>query len=452
MGGIFFMLQSWRSGARAPADGLANAYTITHGGVRRGSALAPLRGAPDNCDVATRRAAPARETHWSALMDKLTRRDLVKASAGAVAGLAALSAMPERLAAAVHTARRGKQAARIRFAVIGANHGHINGQVSSVTRGGGELVAYYIKEPDLRAAFAKRNPNAKAVDDERAILDDPSIQLVVSASIPDERAPLGVRVMKAGKDFMVDKPGITSMAQLAEARKVQAETKRIYSILFSERLEVPAAVKAGELVKAGAIGTVIQTVGLGPHQIIQRGAPRPEWFWDPARYGGILVDIGSHQFDQFLFFTGSTTGEIVASQVRNVRHPEHPKFQDFGDVMVRGNGGTGYIRMDWFTPNGLSTWGDGRMTILGTDGYIELRKYVDIAGRPGGNHLFIVDQKGTNYIDCKGMETPYGRQLVDDVVNRTETAVPQKHTFLASELSIRAQDQAKQLAPGAHPV
>jgi predicted dehydrogenase len=241
------------------------------------------------------------------------------------------------------------------------------------------------------------------------------------------------------------------MAQLTEARRVQAETKRIYSILFSERLEVPAAVKAGDLVKAGAIGTVIQTVGLGPHRVMQ-GTPRPEWFWDAKRYGGILTDIGSHQFDQFLFFTGSTNAEIVASQVRNVRHPDHPKFEDFGDVMVRGNGGTGYIRMDWFTPDGLSTWGDGRMTILGTDGYIELRKYVDIAGRPGGNHLFLVDGKGMNYVDCKAVETPYGRQLVDDVLNRTETAVPQKHTFLASELSIRAQAQAKVLAPGAHPV
>ena len=385
-------------------------------------------------------------------MDKLTRRDLVKASAGAVAGLAAITALPGRVAAAVHTTRRGTQAPRIRFSVIGANHGHINGQVQSTIRGGGELVSYYIKEPDIRAGFARRFPNAKAVEDERAILDDKSIQLVVSASIPDERAPLGIRVMKAGKDFMVDKPGITTMAQLAEARRVQAETKRIYSILFSERLEVAAAVRAGELVKAGAIGTVIQTVGLGPHRVIQGNAQRPDWFWDPARYGGILTDIGSHQFDQFLYYTGSTSGEIVAAQVRNVRHPEHPKFQDFGDVMVRGNGGTGYIRMDWFTPNGLSTWGDGRMTILGTDGYIELRKYVDIAGRPGGNHLFLVDQKGMNYVDCKGMETPYGRQLVDDVVNRTETAVPQKHTFLASELSIRAQDQAKILKPGEHPV
>jgi len=290
----------------------------------------------------------------------------------------------------------------------------------------------------------------KAVADERAILEDKSIQLVLSSIIPIERAPLGVRVMQHGKDYMSDKPGIITMAQLAEARRVQKETKRIYSILYSERLEVPAAVKAGELVKAGALGTVIQTVGLGPHRTSPK--TRPEWFWDVANYGGILADIGSHQFDQFLFYTGSTSGEIVASQVRNVNHPDHPKFQDFGDVMVRGNGGTGYIRNDWFTPNGLPTWGDGRLTIIGTDGFIELRKYVDIAGRPGGNHLFISDQKGTNYIDCKGIETPYGRQLVDDVVNRTETAMPQEHCFLASELAIRAQDQAKLLKPGSHPV
>ncbi len=383
-------------------------------------------------------------------MDKLTRRDLVKASASAMAGLAAISAMPERLAAAVHTVRRGKQAARIRFAVIGGNHNHIFGQIGAATRGGGEFAAYYIREPDIRAQFARRYPNVKAVADERAILEDNSIQLVLSSIVPIERAPLGVRVMQHGKDYMADKPGIITMAQLAEARRVQKETKRIYSILYSERLEVPAAVKAGELVKAGAIGTVIQTVGLGPHRTSPQ--TRPDWFWDVKYYGGILCDIGSHQFDQFLYFTGSTSGEIVASQVRNVNHPDHPNFQDFGDVMVRGNGGTGYIRNDWFTPDGLSTWGDGRLTVIGTNGYIELRKYVDIAGRPGGNHLFLVDQKGTNYIDCKGIETPYGTQLVDDVVNRTETAMTQAHCFLASELAIRAQDQAKLLKPGAHPV
>jgi predicted dehydrogenase len=376
-------------------------------------------------------------------MQNLTRRAAIKASAIAAAGLAAAGAiLPGNLSAAVHTASRGRRAARLRFGVVGINHSHIYGMVGAVQRGGGELVSYHVREPELAAEFAKRYPQAKQVHDERAVLEDPTIQLVLSSIIPVERAPLGIRVMQAGKDYMSDKPGILTMAQLAEVRRVQAETKRIYSICFSERFEVPAAVRAGELVKAGAIGQVIQTMNIAPHRI--HPPARPDWFWDPARNGGILADIGSHQFDQFLFFTGSTSGEIVASQVRNVRHPEHPEFQDFGDVMVRGNGGTGYIRLDWFTPAGLPTWGDGRLFILGADGYIEARKYVDISGATkGGNLLFLVDQKGMRQIDCSGVELPYGRQLVDDVLHRTETAMPQVHAFLTTELALRAQQQAQ---------
>jgi predicted dehydrogenase len=243
--------------------------------------------------------------------------------------------------------------------------------------------------------------------------------------------------MRAGKDFACDKPGITSLTQLAEVKRVQAETKRIYSIVYSERLESRATVRAGQLVHDGAIGTVVQTVGLGPHRV--HPPDRPEWFWDPNRYGGILCDIGTHQFDQFLFFTRSTSAEVVAAQVRNVRYPERPAFQDFGDALVRGNGGTGYLRVDWFTPAGLPTWGDGRLTILGTDGYIEVRKYVDLTGRPGGDHLFIADAKGVRYVDSRDVELPYGRQLVDDVLGRTETAMSQAHCFLVTELALRAQ-------------
>jgi predicted dehydrogenase len=335
---------------------------------------------------------------------------------------------------------------RLRFAAIGLNHDHINGQVQAVMRGGGDLVSVYAKEPELLAAFTKRFPSAKAARSEREILEDPTIQLVVSASIPAERAPLGLEVMRHGKDFMVDKPGMTTLEQLAEVRRVQAETKRIYSILYSERHENRATVKAGELVKAGAIGDVIQTVGLGPHRMNPK--TRPAWFFQRERYGGILCDIASHQFDQFLFFTGSTQAEIVASQIGNVHHPEYPELEDFGDVMLRGNGGTGYIRVDWFTPDGLSTWGDGRLTILGSNGFIELRKYVDIGGRAGGDHLFIVDQKETKYIDCRDVPLPYGTRLVDDVLNRTETAMPQAHVFLAMELALTAEKNARRIPSG----
>jgi predicted dehydrogenase len=335
------------------------------------------------------------------------------------------------------------RAARIRFSVIGLNHGHINGQTNLTIRGGGELVSFFAKEDDLAADFAKRFPQAKRVRSEKEILEDKTIQLVVSASIANERAPLGVQVMRHGKDYMVDKPGITTLEQLAEVRKVQKETKRIYSICYSERLENRATVKAGELVKAGAIGKVVQTVGLGPHRTSLK--TRPAWFFVKEQYGGILTDIASHQFDQFLFFTGSTKADVVASQVGNVRHPQHPGLEDFGDVMLRGNGGAGYIRVDWFTPDGLATWGDGRLTILGTEGFIEIRKNIDIAGRSGGSHLFLVDQKETRYVDCSQQKLPYGELLVDDVLNRTETAMPQAHCLLAMELAIKAEQNAQRL-------
>jgi predicted dehydrogenase len=350
-------------------------------------------------------------------------------------------------------AARASGEAPVRFGVIGVNHNHIYGMTDQLLEAGGELAVFFAAEPDLAATFAGRYPQARQARGASEILDDEAIALVLSAAIPDERAGVGLAAMRHGKDFLSDKPGFTTLEQLAEARQVQRETGRIYSVCYSERLQNRATVRAGELVKAGAIGRPLQTVGLGPHRLSSNASDRgvrrspaesrPAWFFQHDRYGGILNDIGSHQADQFLFFTGSTTAEVVAAQVGNFAHPDFPEFEDFGDMVLRGDGGAGYVRVDWFTPDGLATWGDGRLTILGTDGYIELRKYIDVAGRPGGNHLFLVDQSETRYIDCKDVDMPFGRQLLDDVRNRTETAMPQAHAFLASELALRAQQQAR---------
>jgi predicted dehydrogenase len=337
----------------------------------------------------------------------------------------------------------------IRFAVCGMSHDHIHGMVGAIQRGGGDLVAAFGEEPDKLAAFAKRYPDVKMVKSEAEILNDPSIQLVLSSAIASQRAPLGVRVMEHGKDFLADKPGITTLEQLAAVRKTIANTKRIYAIMYSERLEVRAAVEAGKLIQSGAIGQVIQTINIAPHQVRQGkgdaggGSGRPEWFWDPDLYGGILCDIGSHQVDQFLYYTGSTEAEVVAAQIANVAHPDRPRFQDFGDMMLRGNRGMGYVRLDWFTPDGLGTWGDGRLFVLGTQGYIELRKYTNVAVAKQGNNLFIVDQKEARYIDCSNLTLPFGPQFVADVVNRTHVAQDQTQCLLAAELSIKAQKNAK---------
>jgi predicted dehydrogenase len=325
--------------------------------------------------------------------------------------------------------------------------------VEAIKRGGGVMVKAWGQEPDLLAAFRKRYPDVPIAATQDEIIHDSSIQLVLSSQIAKERAPLGIRCMQAGKDFLSDKPGITTLEQLSEVRQTIAATGRIYAIMYSERLEVKAAVKAGELVRAGAIGEVIQTINIAPHQIVQRSGGdagsvgsqggRPDWFWNDVQYGGILCDIGSHQVDQFLYYTGSTQAEVVASQVANLRHPDHPHFQDFGDMMLRGNNGFGYVRLDWFTPYGLGTWGDGRLFILGTNGYIEVRKYTNVGTSKQGNHLFIVDQKQARYIDCNNLTLPFGPQFVSDIVNRTHTAQDQTQCLLAAELVIKAQRMAK---------
>lgn len=377
------------------------------------------------------------------------RRKFLRQSLTTAAGLAA-TAIPGNLSGErlnrrlIHYKVEGRPArggaSLIRFSAIGLNHGHIYGQVETVIRGGGELVSFYAKEPELVAAFSKRYPQAKLARSEQEILEDKSIQLVVSAAIPVERAPLGIRVMQHGKDYMSDKPGMTTLQQLAEVKQVQKETKRIYSILYSERMENKASIQAGHLIKEGAIGKVVQTLGTGPHRMNPKS--RPEWFFDKKAYGGIICDIGSHQCEQFLYFTNSKKADVLCAQVGNVHHPQYPGLEDFGDATVRGDGGSGYFRIDWFTPAGLKSWGDGRLTILGTDGYMELRKNVDIAGREGGNHLFLVDNKATRYIDCSEVELPYGPAFVQDILNRTETAMSQQHCFLATELALKAEANA----------
>ncbi len=332
------------------------------------------------------------------------------------------------------------------FAVIGINHNHIYGQVNCLLAAGASFASYFAQEEALVAPFAAAFPQAVRLGDKRRILEDARIKMVLTSGVPVERAALAIEAMRHGKDFMSDKPGMTTLEQLADVRRVQRETARLYSVCYSEHFETASTVKAGELVHAGAIGQVVHTTGLGPHRLNK--PLRPEWFFQRQRYGGILCDIAAHQCEQFLFFADAMQGEVTAAHVYNRNNPATPELQDVGEMMLRTGNVSGYVNVHWFTPDGLSTWGDGRLVIVGTEGTIELRKYVDVAGRPGKDHLFLTDGSGMRYVDCAGVDLPYGRALVQDVLNRTETAMPQERCFNAMELALKAQAMAE--ARGAH--
>ena len=329
------------------------------------------------------------------------------------------------------------------FAVIGLYHGHIVGMCNGLIEAGAILKTYYDPNPQYMETFAKNFPNVKPAGSEDEILNDKEIILVAGATKTDERCALGLRVMEADKDYFTDKAPLTTLEQLAQARDTVQKTGKKYAVYYSERIHVESAVFAGQLIEQGAIGRPIQVIGLGPHRLGLSG--RPDWFFIKKHYGGILCDIGCHNVEQILFYTGAKDGKVVRSQVANYGHPEYPELEDFGDCeIVLDNNATGYFRVDWFTPDGLQTWGDGRLFILGTEGYIEQRKYVNVGIKgSGGGHVFLANGKEETYYQVEGkVGFPYFGQLVLDCLNRPENAMGQEHAFKAAELSLIAERDA----------
>ncbi len=326
----------------------------------------------------------------------------------------------------------------LHLAILGIDHGHIFGMLQNLLAQGCTCTHWWTDGPAVtEAKFRQTFPQLTQVTDRRWILDDPSVDLILIAAIPADRAALAIEAMEAGKDVMTDKPGCTTLAQLAALQDTQAQTKRIWTVNFSERFQVPAVAQAETLVARGAIGQVVQTINLAPHK--QNLKTRPPWFFDPSRNGGILTDIGSHQIDQYLHFTGDTDPQITHSLARKTTQS---RFQDFGEVTLTGANSHGYIRVDWLTPDGLPTWGDGRLFLLGTEGTIEVRKYTDIGQPHRPNQLYLVNGTENRRIDCTDMPLPYFPRLITDIRERGETAVPQAHTFRTMRLALEAQAKA----------
>lgn len=329
-----------------------------------------------------------------------------------------------------------------KFAVAFLDHGHIYGQTNGLRDAGATLKSVFDPDPERLARFVETYPGVAVADSFEDILADPDIRLVNAAAIPDERARIGAAVMRAGKDYFTDKSPFTTLEQLHEIEAVVEETGRKYAVYYAERLHNDAAWRAGELIADGAVGRVLQVLNLAPHRLAS--ATRPDWFFDKSRYGGIITDIGSHQVEQFLTYASCHDAQVNYARVANFSHPEFPGLEDFGELSLRGdNGASFYSRVDWYTPDGLSTWGDGRTFILGTEGSIELRKYLDVARAAPASRLFLVDGEREQEIECLGNTGfPFFGQLILDCLQRTENAMTQAHAFRAAELAMRAQQLA----------
>jgi len=331
----------------------------------------------------------------------------------------------------------------MRFAAIGLDHRHIYDLTQGLLDAGAECAGYNpdTSDPRVLAGFQKRFPHVPAAPTQR-LLDDPAIDFVVIAAVPRDRADLAIAAMQRGKDVMVDKPGITTAQQLDAVQRAAAATGRYWSIAIG-RLASPAQQEALRIVRSGELGRLVHTTSLAPHRLNR--ALRPAWFFDAPAYGGIINDIGVHSIDLFLAFAEADDAQVVHSTV-GAFGTEPPGFEDFAELVLATPSVRGYVRLDWFTPDGLPTWGDGRFFAVGTEGTLELRKNLDIEGRPGTDHMFVANRSNTRYIDCSTLPVTYYRDFVAGVASRNHTAMPQAQVFTICRLALQAQANAVRFA------
>lgn len=332
-----------------------------------------------------------------------------------------------------------------RFSVIGLDHGHIYAICNGLLEAGAQLVSVWDPDPQKCREFISRYPQTAAAASEEEILEDESLQMIASAIRPSRRCSLGIRVMEHGKDYFADKPGMLTLEEIGQAERACRETGRKYVIYFGERIHVEGAVYAEQLIRRGAVGRVLQVTILAPHRLNRN--TRPDWFFEEKENGGIIADLGSHQIEQFLTYCGAESARVLHSTVANYANRDKEHFYDFGEgTILADNGATCWFRVDWFTPDGLGAWGDGRVFIMGTDGTIEIRKYIDPGTSTAGDHVIWVDRQGEHREQVTGkIGFVFFGQLIRDCLQRTETAITQKHTFESMRVAITAQRDAEKI-------
>ena len=334
----------------------------------------------------------------------------------------------------------------MRFAVIGLSHAHIFPMTQAllglpdVTCGG-----FSPEETPVGNGFAGLFSDLprRSRDD---LLGDPAIDLILCADVNGLRGSLLVAALEARKHVFVDKPPVTTLDDLDAVKRAVEAGGKLFFVYFGERLGNPLSLKARELVRAGRIGRTVNFIGLGPHKLSIEH--RPAWMFDPALYGGILNDIAIHQVELFGWLTGQRVARF-RSRVGNFGTPQHPTFEDFGDAWFEGDDGTaGYVRVDWFTPDALPTWGDIRQLLVGTEGMLELRSNISLGSPDAKPALFLTTRSSPpEQVDASDVETAWAPQLVADIREGVNRLMPHNETFAALRAVLEMQKEAERIGP-----
>lgn len=327
------------------------------------------------------------------------------------------------------------------FAVVGIEHLHLFEIVEALAAAGARCVAHSGDGP-LADMFASWQTDSTPCA-ESELLDRTDVDIVVIASVPDHRASLTCRALEAGHHVVSDKPGALSEGDVDDIVDAARRADRRWWVIYSERLGNRAMTEAIRLAVEGELGQVVGIDGWGPHSLFEES--RPDWFWDRRRSGGVLIDFGCHQVDQFCSIVdpqGRGTVELIGAARGNVAHPDRPAFDDVAEITLGAPGVRGVHRVDVFSPAGLGTWGDCRLRIVGTDATAEVRANVDVGGQSGGEHLLVVDAASARRVVPPPV-TGWADLALADLADGTDSFMALEHVAQVTRLCAQAAERAQ---------
>ncbi|WP_410790172.1 Gfo/Idh/MocA family protein [Kribbella sp. C-35] len=244
-----------------------------------------------------------------------------------------------------------------RIAIAGAAHPHVAYATAEV-----DQVAEYdlvaVADPSRETAERWAAPyDAKVFTDHQQMLREVEPEVVMVAGIYGDRGQVVVDALNAGCHVIADKPLCTTLEDLDAIAEAADRTGRHVTLLLEKRY-YPVTLAA--LGIADRLGTIHGVTSSGPHKLNR--PTRPAWFFERARYGGLLNDLAVHDIDAALLFTGLTSGIVSGSIVDS----------SYGVATLSGPGAVITAGVDWMNPAGSPVHGDYRMKLVGTEGTAEL--------------------------------------------------------------------------------
>jgi scyllo-inositol 2-dehydrogenase (NADP+) len=232
-----------------------------------------------------------------------------------------------RYASGVDTEERVKRVAMIGYGAIGFEHGTAISEVPGL-----EYAMVCDRNEERLAIARKAFPGVSTCTDLSQVAEDPGIDVVIISTPPNTHAEISMRMLRAGKHVVSEKPFCLTTAEADVMIQLAQEQQRALTVYQCRRWD-PDYLAIQQVLKRGTIGPVFHVetfIGGYAH-------PCDYWHSHEPISGGVFYDWGSHYLDWIL--------QLIPDMVVSVRGVEHKRVwhdvtnADHSAVYLRFAGG-----------------------------------------------------------------------------------------------------------------